>query len=130
MVRGKPWGAGHIPLYGTPPVTSGWEEWVEDTTLGEPGGTLDRPAPGPRPVQALWPEAAITLVLRALPTPRGKNVRADDLGVRRWMLEGVGKVFEELSGIQSSAVSSADHVPKSKAGSPGLSFLFTEKGIT
>lgn len=57
-------------------------------------------------MQALWPWAAVTLVLRALPTPRGKNVRADDLGVRR-MLEEVGKVFEELRGIQISAVSSA-----------------------
>lgn len=44
------------------------------------------------------------------------------------MLEEAGKVSEELSGIQISAAFSTYHVPKSKAGSLGLSFPLTKEG--
>lgn len=48
-------------------VTSRWEEWGEDTTLENPRDTWEGDLPQSLPVQVPWPEAAVTVVLRALP---------------------------------------------------------------
>lgn len=54
VVSVKPWrprrAGDHPSLWGTPSYIC-WEEWVEDTTLEKPGGTLGRPVPE----QVLWP---------------------------------------------------------------------------